>query len=452
MLIVLSPAKTLDFDAGAERAGHPRRCSPRTTAELAEVTRKLTRRRPEAADVHLRRPGDAEPRALPGLRPGARDGLQAAFAFNGDVYQGLRARELDADALAWAQDHVRILSGLYGLLRPLDGIQPYRLEMGVRLQDQARAPASTTSGAPHREGAEPDADGPQGQDAGEPGQPGILRRRRQRGAEAAGGHLRFLEEKDGEARIISFFAKKARGVMARYAIDNRIDARRGPEGLPRQGYRFDKSLSWPGRVGVHPSAALTPDRPFRRELRRNGRAGPACRTWRGACAVAHGAVWGEIEVASARWLEPRQEVNVPGGDGVRHVGGGRSRSREGGAMSQYPAVIELSSLNGANGFQISGEAAWRPAAARRRSVASAGDVNGDGFDDLIVGAPGADPNGDAVRRQLRGVRPGRRLCRRTSTCPTSTAPTASRSAARRRRPQRPFRRLGGTSTATASTT
>ncbi|WP_348245838.1 YaaA family protein, partial [Salmonella enterica] len=57
-----------------------------------------------------------------------------ALAFNGDVYQGLEARTLDAADLAWAQDHLRILSGLYGLLRPLDAIQPYRLEMGVRLK------------------------------------------------------------------------------------------------------------------------------------------------------------------------------------------------------------------------------------------------------------------------------------------------------------------------------
>ena len=66
--------------------------------------------------------------------PESEEGLQAAFAFNGDVYLGLRARELDKKALAWAQERVRILSGLYGVLRPLDAIQPYRLEMGVRIK------------------------------------------------------------------------------------------------------------------------------------------------------------------------------------------------------------------------------------------------------------------------------------------------------------------------------
>ncbi|MBX4159197.1 YaaA family protein, partial [Lactiplantibacillus plantarum] len=67
------------------------------------------------------------------------DGVQAAFAFAGDVYEGLKARELDAEALAFAQDHVRILSGFYGLLRPLDRIQPYRLEMGTRLKTRRGA-------------------------------------------------------------------------------------------------------------------------------------------------------------------------------------------------------------------------------------------------------------------------------------------------------------------------
>lgn len=62
------------------------------------------------------------------------DGLQAVMAFNGDVYAGLDARSLDGPALAWAQDHLRILSGLYGLLRPLDALQAYRLEMGVRIK------------------------------------------------------------------------------------------------------------------------------------------------------------------------------------------------------------------------------------------------------------------------------------------------------------------------------
>ena len=84
--------------------------------------------------------------------------VPAALAFAGDVYEGLRARELDAKGLEWAQAHVRILSGLYGLLRPLDAIQPYRLEMGIKLANAARR-TSTASGAtsPPRPCARPPA-------------------------------------------------------------------------------------------------------------------------------------------------------------------------------------------------------------------------------------------------------------------------------------------------------
>ena len=109
------------------------------TAELAKATKKLR-------VIDLKRMMDlSDPLAklnrerFQAFQPDSEEGLQAAFAFNGDVYLGLKARELDKRALGWAQDHLRILSGLYGVLRPLDAIQPYRLEMGVRIQDAERA-------------------------------------------------------------------------------------------------------------------------------------------------------------------------------------------------------------------------------------------------------------------------------------------------------------------------
>ena len=119
-------------------------------------------------------------------------------------------------------------------------------------------------------------------------------------------------------------------------------------------------------------------------------------------------------------------------------------------MAQFPANIDLSSLDGSNGFKLSGAAADDHSG---YSVASAGDVNGDGFDDLIIGARGADPNGDAIRRELCGVRQGLGLCRQ----PRPLEPRRQqRLQAQRRgggRLQRPLGRLGAAmSTATASTT
>ncbi|MCK5910157.1 MAG: YaaA family protein, partial [Caulobacter sp.] len=139
MLMVISPAKSLDFTA-------PQTVLPLTTpelkpqiAELAKVTRKLT-----AADLkRLMHISDAlatlNRERFQAFDPEVEEGLQAVIAFNGDVYAGLNARELDRPALEWAQDHLRILSGLYGVLRPLYPLQPYRLEMGTRLKTKKGA-------------------------------------------------------------------------------------------------------------------------------------------------------------------------------------------------------------------------------------------------------------------------------------------------------------------------
>ena len=246
MLMVLSPAKALDFTA-------PQESLPLTTpqlgadiSELAKVTRKLTasdlRRLMSLSDklATLNR------ERFQAFDPACDDGLQAAFAFNGDVYAGLQARTLDRKCLDWAQDHVRILSGLYGVLRPLDAIQPYRLEMGVRLKTKRGnslydfwgdriAKTLNEAAAGHKD-------------------PTLLNL-------ASGEYfgavdrkalklpvltIRFLEEKDGAAKIVSFFAKKARGLMARYAIDNRIDRVDDLRGFSAAGYRFQPDLSKDG--------------------------------------------------------------------------------------------------------------------------------------------------------------------------------------------------------------
>src|SRR5690606_20701659 len=104
------------------------------TASLAKTTRRLTRADLRKLMSISDKLADLNRERFQAFDPESQDGVQAAFAFAGDVYEGLKARDMDAAALAFAQDHVRILSGFYGLLRPLDRIQPYRLEMGVRLK------------------------------------------------------------------------------------------------------------------------------------------------------------------------------------------------------------------------------------------------------------------------------------------------------------------------------
>ena len=238
MLIVLSPAKALDFSAAPATAAITTPQFSERTAELAKVARKLRvvdlKRMMSLSDDLAR----LNRQRFQAFDPEADDGLQAAFAFNGDVYAGLQARALDRKSLAWAQDHLRILSGLYGVLRPLDAIQPYRLEMGVQIKTRRGqslydfwgpdvALALNTAAAGHKDRTLVNC-ASQEYFAAVDRQALTLRV----------VSCRFLEEKDGEARILSFFAKRARGLMARYAIDNRIDRVADLRGFDSAGYRF----------------------------------------------------------------------------------------------------------------------------------------------------------------------------------------------------------------------
>lgn len=243
MLIVLSPAKALDFTAAPQAVAMTAPQLADQTAELAKVAKKLRvidlKRMMDLSDslAKLNR------ERFQAFRPDSEDGLQAAFAFNGDVYLRLRARELDKKALAWAQDHVRILSGLYGVLRPLDAIQPYRLEMGVRIKTRRGmslydfwgprvSEALDSALADHKERVVVNCASQEYFGAVD-----------RAALKAPVVSCRFLEEKDGEARIMSFFAKRARGAMARFAIDNRIERAADLKAFDRDGYRFQPSLS-----------------------------------------------------------------------------------------------------------------------------------------------------------------------------------------------------------------
>ena len=149
MLFLLSPAKSLDYDTPVPDGLKP--TSPHFADEAAELIGLLQQRSP-AQVAELMDLSDALAQLNVGRyaawkrRHTAHNSKPAVLAFDGDVYGGLQARSLDADDLAWAQEHVCILSGLYGVLRPLDLMQPYRLEMGTRLKTE-RAATSTSSGA-----------------------------------------------------------------------------------------------------------------------------------------------------------------------------------------------------------------------------------------------------------------------------------------------------------------
>ncbi|MGZ3297778.1 MAG: peroxide stress protein YaaA, partial [Asticcacaulis sp.] len=169
--------------------------------------------------------------------------LPCIFMFDGDVYAGLQARGLDANGLAFAQDHLRILSGLYGVLRPLDEIRPYRLEMGSMLKTGRAASLYKFWGDSLAKSLNADL-----RDQGEGVITNLASQEYSHAAltkalKARVVSPRFLEIKGNEARIVSFFAKKARGMMARFMIDNRIDRVDGLKDFSVAGYSFRADLS-----------------------------------------------------------------------------------------------------------------------------------------------------------------------------------------------------------------
>lgn len=178
----------------------------------------------------------------------AAPGLPAAFMFDGDTYAGLEARVMDSEALQHAQGHLRILSGLYGLLRPLDAIQPYRLEMGSRLENSKGGDLYAYWGARIARSLNTQAT-----------ETGAVALVNCASAEYFGAvdvkRLKlpvitpvFLEERGNEAKIVSFWAKKARGAMARYIAMNRLTDPADLQGFTSGGYAHRADLSAPGRM------------------------------------------------------------------------------------------------------------------------------------------------------------------------------------------------------------
>ncbi len=240
MIALLSPAKTLDYERPlpAVTATTPRFAD--TAESLARSAANLTQKRlselmhisPALAKLNADRfAGFADAPARPAL-----------FAFAGDVYTGFEAHSLDEPAIAFAQDHVRLLSGLYGLLRPLDAMKPYRLEMGTRWAPRRKSLYEFWGdriAAAVRE------------DVATEGSGAVLNLASQEYFAAVLGKLDgvrvvdvdFREPGPGGPRFVSFHAKKARGMMARWLCEHRITDIEDMKGFDSDGYRFDKGES-----------------------------------------------------------------------------------------------------------------------------------------------------------------------------------------------------------------
>ncbi len=243
MLMLLSPAKSLNFEAASARLPLTQPVLKDDIAVLDAYTRKLTPRQLKKMMGISDALASLNHERFQAFDPAVDDGLQAAIAFNGDVYLGLSARTLDAKAMKWAQDRLRILSGLYGVLRPLDALQPYRLEMGVRLKTKRGAHLADFWKGPVARLLE--------EDARKLSDPTIVNLASHEYASAIDRDalrvpiidVAFKDEKDGVLRILGLYVKKARGRMARYAIDHRIEKAEGLKAFDLDGYRFQQDLS-----------------------------------------------------------------------------------------------------------------------------------------------------------------------------------------------------------------
>ena len=240
MLVVISPAKKLDmsvdgrapvtapdFAADAETlAGVARELGPDDLQALMSISPALAELNAERFAAFGKQPVKA-----------------AALAFAGDTYQGLEAQTLDDDEMAWAQTHLRILSGLYGVLRPLDAIEPYRLEMGSKLKTEKGGSLYEYWGTRLAEALNAQAEAV--------GSKALVNCASQEYFGAVDRDALaiplitpvFKEIKDGRARIVSFFAKKARGAMARYIVQNRLTAPADLQGFSAGGYRYAADAS-----------------------------------------------------------------------------------------------------------------------------------------------------------------------------------------------------------------
>lgn len=245
MLSVISPAKKLDFDTPASTSQATQPDFLERSQQLIEIMRDFSPQQISALmKVSDRIAGLNAARYADWHLPFTADNAKpAAQAFQGDVYVGLEAERFDDDDNAYAQSHLRILSGLYGLLRPLDLIQPYRLEMGTRLANPEGADLYAYWKSVLTEAL--------GSAIGESGSRVLVNLASNEYFKAVDTQRLdariispvFKDEKNGQYKIISFYAKKARGLMAGWIIRERINS---PEALSEfdvAGYRFSASES-----------------------------------------------------------------------------------------------------------------------------------------------------------------------------------------------------------------
>lgn len=245
MLMLISPAKTLDFESPVPVSDYTqpalldhsqqlidiaKKLSPAEIASLMKISDKLS---------HLN--ADRFNQWSTPFSP--KNARQALFAFKGDVYTGLQADQLSPEAIQFAQQHLRVLSGLYGVLRPLDLMQPYRLEMGIKLANKAGKDLYTFWGETITEQLNQHIEAQHEKWVINLASDEYFKAVTPAKLKAKLIKPVFLDEKNGKFKVISFYAKKARGMMCRFIIENKITQPEKLTEFDREGYFFDAQRS-----------------------------------------------------------------------------------------------------------------------------------------------------------------------------------------------------------------
>ena len=245
MIITLSPSKGQDFEAPLPSRKHSKplqlKDSELLIRELRKIKqpalRKLMDISDNIADLNVERYKNF---TTPFTMKNAR---QALFAFKGDVYGGIDVENFSAEDLAWAQDHLRILSGLYGCLRPLDLIQPYRLEMKTKLANPRGKDLYQFWGESITEALNKALRKQQQPVLVNLASNEYFKSVKPKQLEGRVLDINFKETKNGKTRVVAIFAKRARGMMTDYIIRHRIEDPKDLKKFRREGYRFSKDLS-----------------------------------------------------------------------------------------------------------------------------------------------------------------------------------------------------------------
>lgn len=240
MLTLISPAKSLDFDSTCEH----------------EFTLPRFKKQPQELIEVLRTKSESDIQSLMDLseslavlnveryhafkkRHNLKNSKQAMFAFNGTVYLGLEPEKLSSKEVGYAQEHLRILSGMYGLLRPLDLIQAHRLEMGTKLGFDDHKTLYDFWGNQITQRINNDLRGHQNKTIVNLASQEYFKSVKRKLVKAQIIDVEFKDLKNGEYKVLSFFAKKARGLMAQYIIKNQIENIEGLKRFDMDGYQFD---------------------------------------------------------------------------------------------------------------------------------------------------------------------------------------------------------------------